>query len=359
MPVMLLTYSSGNNVGNLHFVWKLLPNKPMEETFQESVRAIETIKPLLLQYHTRAMHRAMFDKFGRVSQNVKPAILRFFYRDLTGDASSSRTLSELIIDERVHKIINMEPEDPNTVINLREVKSKKTQTKFNVFWDEARKFINEDLGVAVDDRHHGEVTHLAKVISICDLREQVSIQCPSGTPLPSDKWLRLQFWPKTKKASVSMHYTGRLNIRFMVQNRQFRKTDEGEHYAAAVLQYLREYAIECRDHCTMVCIDDKHRLKVGEPGFPVAAAEHGRKVIVHASTTFEVGDYDFTKFSIVPSITLTVDIPEDIKDSWHRGQVLVGFKDVAFEASSPIRHATELSNVLGRRALQACALYVQ
>lgn len=28
--------------------------------------------------------------------------------------------------------------------------------------------------MAVDDRRHGEVTHLAKVISIRDLREQVS-----------------------------------------------------------------------------------------------------------------------------------------------------------------------------------------
>ena len=46
----------------------------------------------------------------------------------------------------------------------------------------------------------------------------------------------------------------------------------------------------------MVCIDDKHRLKVGEPWFPVAAAERGRKVIVRAGTTFEVGDHDFTKF---------------------------------------------------------------
>ena len=41
----------------------------------------------------------------------------------------------------------------------------------------------------------------------------------------------------------------------------------------------------------MVCIDDKHRLKVEEPGFPVAAAERGRKLIVRAGTTFEVGDH--------------------------------------------------------------------
>ena len=60
----------------------------------------------------------------------------------------------------------------------------------------------------MDNQCHGEVTHLAKAISIRDLREQVSIRCPPGTSIPSDEWLRLQFWPKTKKASVSMHYTG-------------------------------------------------------------------------------------------------------------------------------------------------------
>ena len=98
----------------------------------------------------------------------------------------------------------------------------------------------------------------------------------------------------------------------------------------------------------MLCIDDKHRLKVGEPGFPVAAAERGRKVIVRAGTTFEVGDHDFTKFSIVPSVALIVDIPKDIHESWYQGQVIVSFKDAAFEASSPIRHATELSHVLSR-----------
>ena len=41
----------------------------------------------------------------------------------------------------------------------------------------------------------------------------------------------------------------------------------------------------------MVYIDDKYWLKVDQPGFPVAAAEQGRKVLVRAGTTFEVGDH--------------------------------------------------------------------
>ena len=28
-----------------------------------------------------------------------------------------------------------------------------------------------------------------------------------------------------------------------------------------------------RDNCLMVCLDDKHRLKVGKPGFPMVAVE--------------------------------------------------------------------------------------
>ena len=94
----------------------------------------------------------------------------------------------------------------------------------------------------------------------------------------------------------------------------------------------------------MVCIDDKH--KVGEPGFHVAAVERGKKVLVRAGTTMEVGDHDFTKFSVVPSVALVVDIPDKIDESWYRGQVFVGFKDAAFEQSSSLRHATELSTIL-------------
>lgn len=124
----------------------------------------------------------MFEKFGRVSPSVKPAVLRFFYRDLIGDCSTSHDTEEAVIDECVREIICMEPEDPSTVVDLQEEKSKESRTKFEIFWDEAKKYINEDLGVAVDDRRHGEVTHLAKAISVRDLCEQVSSRYPKDNP---------------------------------------------------------------------------------------------------------------------------------------------------------------------------------
>ena len=94
-------------------------------------------------------------------------------------------------------------------------------------------FLSEDIGTAVDERRHSQVTHLAKATSIRDFREQVEAKCPEGTPIPSDEWLRLQFWPKTPKARTALHYTGQLKVWYMVQARQFRKTDVDEHYTAA------------------------------------------------------------------------------------------------------------------------------
>ena len=66
--------------------------------------------------------------------------------------------------------------------------------------------------------------------------------------------------------------------------------------------------------------------------------------MVKAGATFEVGDYDFTKCSIVPPVAIVVDIPEQIEEPWYR-EVYVGYKDAAFEPSSPIRHATQLASI--------------
>lgn len=87
-------------------------------------------------------------------------------------------------------------------------------------------------------------------------------------------------------------------------------------------------------------------MKIGEPGYPVAAAERGRQVIVSNTDTFVVGDHDYTRFSIIPSVALEVEIPDAFEGSWYTGQVFVGLKDAVYQASSPLRHATELHSKL-------------
>ena len=51
--------------------------------------------------------------------------------------------------------------------------SSASQAKFDRFWSECEAVLNEEVGVAVDDRRHLEVTHLATAISIRDLWERV------------------------------------------------------------------------------------------------------------------------------------------------------------------------------------------
>ena len=68
----------------------------------------------------------------------------------------------------------------------------------------------------------------------------------------------------------------------------------------------------CKRPLQFLSIDDKHKIKIGEPGFPVAAAERGKRVIVSCDSTFQVGDHDFTRMGIVPSVCLSIDIPENL-----------------------------------------------
>ena len=197
--------------------------------------------------------------------------MRYFYHELTGDSHASDTSDQAEIDDRIRQIIELE--DPDIIADLRTLNSTTSQAKFDRFWSECEAVLNEEVGVAVDDRRHSEGTHLATAISIRDLWERVKQRLPADTAIPSQEWLRLHFWPKTVHAKKTLHYTGRLKIRFMIQQRQFRKQHPDQHYAAAVFRYEREYACMFRQHCAFLSIDDKHRIKVGEPNFPVAAAE--------------------------------------------------------------------------------------
>ena len=116
--------------------------------------------------------------------------------------------------------------------------------------------------------------------------------------------------------------------------RQFRNTHPDGHYASAIWRYTRKFSVQFRDVTKLLCQDDKHTVKVGEPGLPVAAVERGKQVLVSKEQILEVSDHDFTKFSITPSVTLKVDIPDNIEGSFRLSQVFVGPKENAFQPSS-------------------------
>ena len=53
-------------------------------------------------------------------------------------------------------------------------------------------------------------------------------------------------------------------------------------------------------------MDDKHKIKMGEPSYPVTAAERGKKVVVGPDQVMAVADHDFTKCGVLPSVILVV-----------------------------------------------------
>ena len=138
----------------------------------------------------------------------------------------------------------------------------------------------------------------------------------------------------------------------------FRKFHPDEHYCAALFRYQRELAVKYRDLSTFICIDDKHRIKIGEPGYPVAAAERGCQVIMYEKETFAVGDHDFTKFSIIPSVVLDVEIPDKFEGSWYTGLVSVCLKEAVLQSSSPLWHATVLHSLLLQRVADRTFLFI-
>ena len=84
----------------------------------------------------------------------------------------------------------------------------------------------------------------------------------------------------------------------------------------------------------MVFLNDKHRCKVDEPEFPVAAVKRGKKVVVSKDTTFTVADYDFTKTGIILSVIMICNILESINGNFYTRKVNIGLKDLIFQPSS-------------------------
>ena len=89
---------------------------------------------------------------------------------IVGDHSASSNLEQSNMDQRIPLLIDME--DPDIVIDMRSLNGSK-KSQYDLFWDEAQKFLNEDMSEAVDDRRHGFVTHLSRALSVRDFVEQV------------------------------------------------------------------------------------------------------------------------------------------------------------------------------------------
>ncbi|GBC02254.1 hypothetical protein RclHR1_04520007 [Rhizophagus clarus] len=311
-------FNSGNNSFNAISIWKIVEQADEMTTLQENSRIASELQAEAPRYHTRAMRINYQCTCDLLLPKVKSSTLQTIYQMLTDNVSAANTTNDAKVDERVK--LALELGDPDITIDLREHRSGRS-SKYDTFWKIAAQFLAgkaADVVTAVDERRHDTVVHLATAISVNDLLNQI-------------KLLAIH-WSTTSK--------------FMVQIRQLRAFHPDVHYASALFQYEKEFAVKFRKITNLIFLDDKHRCKVGESGFSVAAIEREKKVVVSKDTTFAVADHDFTKMGIIPSVTMICNIHESINGDFYAGKVHIGLKDPIFQPSSPLRHATELYHLL-------------
>lgn len=334
----LYSYAHGNNLGSLWFIWRIPSDLTKRDTHKAKL-VIDGIEKGIEVYHTREMQRQFSDRYHLLAKTSQ-AVLKDMYQYLTGDVSSTTTTQG--VQDRLKFMLDSQ--DPDVWFDLRSQNSGQPQ-KYEEFWKAVDGIINENALKAVDSRRHGTVCHMALALSVRDLRDKVLAKYPT-LAAPGVEWLRYQFSPQNEYKKTAMRYTGRLNIKYMIQSRQLNFDHPDSHYTAAIFKYMREFSIKFRNYCDLVCIDDKHCIKCGEPGYPVAAVDRGKQVLVATDKPFIVADHDFTKTKITPSVSLVCDIPMSIEESFYCGRVFVSLKDSVFQPSSPFRHGAELYNLL-------------
>jgi len=171
---------------------------------------------------------------------------------------------------------------------------------------------------------------------------------PSDVFIPSEEWKRLNFALSNAYTTKAMQYTGRFNVKYKVQSRLLRKSSEDEHYCRTIFKYEREFNIKYQDYACFISADDKHKVPIGED-VPVSTGVRNKKTLAPAEGEITAADHDFTKLSLTPSITLFINIPNDISESFYDGKVYACFKDAIFQPSSALRHSTEFFNLMNRQ----------
>ena len=207
--------------------------------------------------------------------------------------------------------------------------------------------------LAVDERRHGEALHMPLAISLRHLRELIIARLKDKfpedlPPIPSLEWIRLQFWPANPYTETAVRYTGKFKVKFGIQIRQLRKSHPDSHYVSALLQYTHHFVVHFRDYASYVSVDDKAIVPVGEPDSPISTGVrgHNRSLVPLNGPTLLALDHDFHVQGIVPSVAFFVDIPQNPKDTFFNGQTFVTSKDKVSQPSSPLRHATEMCQLV-------------
>ena len=340
-PVLMVRCDCDDGSSVMHFIQRIPPDSTECSRATRAIRMLSKIEPSIPIYCTRAMRKAFKKQLPSINScEIQSHILRHICRQLTGDASAEISSAE--IDHPVKLAI--ETDDPDLIIDLRHLNTGRPGNTFDVFFRELE-FIVEEITVADDRRHR--VAHMSEFLSIKDLMSQVKHRVPDGTPIPSESTVIHAFAPPNIHAKTAQYYTGRINLKHVVQRRQLRAFHADAHWCSALYKYLKELAVLNRDSCMFISYDDKAKVNLGEPGFMISSGVRGMKSIVPTTKTLGSLDHDVDqKGIIIPTVILICDVPVDISGSFYRGNVHVTLKASLFQPSCSYRFGLELIQLL-------------
>ena len=335
VPIDVIKFSPGGSIRTTVMIMQVMPNRPDHTMMCDGVRAYDSMRENLQEYHTRTQKRLFKARLSLLAE-VKPSTAEFLYSELSMDKS---TATNPEMRERIRLIYLGETD---LVDDLRTL-NKGRETEFDAFFEVLARLVEE--ATAADERRHG-MAHLAHWLSLEDMVEKAKENCPPGTPIPSLALVRLQFAPRNPFTHRALSFSSKIKVQYKIQKRQLRTHHEDAHYAACLLKYVKEYAVEIGHHGAVFFCDDKAKVPIGEPGHVISTGVRGKKSIAPTSTTYAALDHDMqSKGSITPSVTLKCRVPDNASESFVRGKVLVNVNDSIFEASNPFRHAVQLCKV--------------
>ena len=155
--------------------------------------------------------------------------------------------------------------------------------------------------------------------------------------IPLLSLFKFQFWPKDCTTHSALNYTGHFSVKYIMQQRMVRKSHDDDHYINAIYKYAQQYVIDIRDWASFICIDDKHKILLSEPGFPLSALPCSRRVLVGKNQVFQVRDHDFSTISLIPTVILLNTIPETVDGSWYWGKPMIFLKISVTDQLSALR----------------------
>lgn len=228
---------------NVAFVWKI-PEDSDGNILNESLKVTRMIDADLPKYHTRLMKNKAVKMFKNVKNFDRGSLLNLY--TLMSNEESETISSETI--EMLHSKIRSGT-SIEQLFEEQECEKALKGTKFDNFFKAAQQLLEDYSAAVPDERRHGESLNRSPLfVSLRDFHQKSErkmfdmFEGDDKNHVPSLEWFRLQLVPQNKYANTAKAYTGRLKLKWRLQERLLRKFHVDHHYGAKVLQYFKEFA---------------------------------------------------------------------------------------------------------------------